>query len=64
MSLKLCSTIAVVTGKTTASLGLKSQLKTTVSLAKDDRFGKPATKSLLAKRWSLSSEAVIQIYAG
>ena len=38
MSLKLRSTVAVVTGKTTASL------------AKDARFGKPATKALLAKR--------------
>ena len=38
MSLKLRSTVAVVTGKTTASL------------AKDARFGKPATKALLAKK--------------
>ena len=38
MSLKLRSTVAVVTGKTTASL------------AKDARFGKPATTALLAKK--------------
>ena len=38
MSLKLRSTVAVVTSKTTTSL------------AKDARFGNPATKALLVKK--------------